>query len=189
MESIFEKETNLEVEQLLKLKRLEKPDDTYWEKFQRELYDKTLQTLVIRKPWYRRVFESASGQMHPLFPLSAIAMLLCCIIIFNPMTVQVVGDFMQGKEVIAHLEDTRLSKTITAVSSKEQISTTDVIEWIEPSFVVATFTAEPESQTDFTKIAVSKSMPTIHSTNIHYIAGHFRGSLSSVAVANVIQYQ
>jgi|GEM_PF-6103196 len=188
MQKISEKDTKLEVGQLLKLKRLEKPADAYWETFQNELRDKTLQTLVTRRPWYRRVLDSVEGQMQPFLQLSAAAILLVCFVASNYQLVQreTVNAVSCVNATVAS-GDASSAVEMTGVQSPEPGTSSAVVELGEPSFVVAAFAAEPENQSNFTKVAVSKSMPTVNSSNIHYIAGHFRDAFSSVAVSNVVR--
>ena len=40
------------IEDLLKVKRAEQPNEAYWEKFDLELREKTLQTFIQQEPWY-----------------------------------------------------------------------------------------------------------------------------------------
>ena len=40
------------LEDLLKVKKAEQPNDAFWEKFDRELQEKTLQTFIQQEPWY-----------------------------------------------------------------------------------------------------------------------------------------
>ena len=41
------------LEDLLKVKKAEQPNDAFWEKFDRELQEKTLQTFIQHEPWYQ----------------------------------------------------------------------------------------------------------------------------------------
>ena len=43
------------LEDLLKVKKAEQPDDIFWEKFDRDLQEKTLQTFIEQEPWYHNV--------------------------------------------------------------------------------------------------------------------------------------
>ena len=43
---------HLKLEDLLKVKKAEQPNDAFWEKFDRELQEKTLQTFIQQEPWY-----------------------------------------------------------------------------------------------------------------------------------------
>lgn len=40
------------LEDLLKVKKAEQPNNAFWEKFDRELHEKTLQTFIRQEPWY-----------------------------------------------------------------------------------------------------------------------------------------
>ena len=54
------------LEDLLKLKKAELPDDAFWEKFDRDLQNKTLQTFIEREPWYRNWANLASQYARSL---------------------------------------------------------------------------------------------------------------------------
>ena len=48
------------LEDLLKVKKAEQPDDVFWEKFDRDLQEKTLQTFIKQEPWYRNLANKFS---------------------------------------------------------------------------------------------------------------------------------
>jgi hypothetical protein len=48
------------LEDLLKVKKAEQPDDVFWEKFDRDLQEKTLQTFIGQEPWYRNLANKFS---------------------------------------------------------------------------------------------------------------------------------
>ena len=48
------------LEDLLKVKKAEQPDDVFWEKFDRDLQEKTLQTFIEQEPWYRNLANKFS---------------------------------------------------------------------------------------------------------------------------------
>lgn len=187
MDTISARETNLKVEQLLKLKRFEKPSEEYWEKFQRELHRKKLQALVGHRPWHTMLLEHLSRRLFPLWSLLATASLLVSFFVVNRMTIPVNEDVIAGlaSNVVVNHENAFLSEAVPSVKEVAEVNTaTAVIELSEPSFVVAAFTAEPETHAQFTKVAVSKNMPKVNSSNIHYIAGH---AFTHVAEAHIIQ--
>lgn len=64
-------ETQISLEQLLRLKRHEKPGDAFWEKFDRELEKKRLQAMVTRDPWPVRLFHSMLVYFHPTVAVGA----------------------------------------------------------------------------------------------------------------------
>lgn len=54
------------LEDLLKLKKAEQPDNAFWEKFDRDLQNKALQTFIEREPWYRNWANLASHYARSL---------------------------------------------------------------------------------------------------------------------------
>ncbi|MBI3884901.1 MAG: hypothetical protein HY302_04130 [Opitutae bacterium] len=61
------------VEQLLRLKRAERPTDEFWTRFERELRQKQLAALVERRPWWQRVPQLLVRRTY--LPLGATAIL------------------------------------------------------------------------------------------------------------------
>ncbi len=49
--------SRVSVEDLLKLKRAEKPDDAFWDRFDAQLHQRMLQTLVKKDPWHLQVLR------------------------------------------------------------------------------------------------------------------------------------
>ena len=45
-----------QLEALLRLKRSENPDAQFWERFDAELHQRMLRTLVQKEPWYRQLY-------------------------------------------------------------------------------------------------------------------------------------
>ena len=50
-----ERQAGINLEDLLRLKRSERPSDQFWNEFDRELHQRMLQTLVKKDPWYLQV--------------------------------------------------------------------------------------------------------------------------------------
>lgn len=71
----LDRKTPVTLEDLLRLKRAERPAAEFWDRFDRELRTKQLAALVERKPWWKRVPQVIAGVVrHPL-PLGATAVL------------------------------------------------------------------------------------------------------------------
>ncbi|MBL4574776.1 MAG: hypothetical protein JKY51_01580 [Opitutaceae bacterium] len=64
------------LEQLLKFKRLEKPEPAFWEKFDRELRHKQLASLVEKQPWYSQFKGFALLFARKSSPVAAFAVVL-----------------------------------------------------------------------------------------------------------------
>ncbi len=61
------------VEQLLRLKRAERPTDEFWTRFERELRQKQLAALVERRPWWQQVPQLLARRTY--LPIGATAIL------------------------------------------------------------------------------------------------------------------
>ena len=71
-----ERKEDTRLEDLLLLKRHEKPDDLFWDKFDRELEAKRLMVLVNRQPWYHRLSHALMQRVYPLSAMGAAALVL-----------------------------------------------------------------------------------------------------------------
>jgi len=69
----------IQVEDLLRLKRHEKPDDAFWGKFDRELHQQMLRTLVKKDPWYIQISRGFSGHFAQSIGVVAAAIALAVV--------------------------------------------------------------------------------------------------------------
>ena len=53
----------IEVEDLLRLKRSERPSETFWGEFDQDLHRRMLRTLVKKDPWYLQILRGLSGRL------------------------------------------------------------------------------------------------------------------------------
>ncbi|NBB78168.1 MAG: hypothetical protein GVY36_01800 [Verrucomicrobia bacterium] len=70
------RQNEVKVEDLLRLKRAERPDATFWNHFDRELHQRMLQTLVKKDPWYVQVMRGLTGRIAQTAAVGAAALLL-----------------------------------------------------------------------------------------------------------------
>jgi hypothetical protein len=63
----------VKVEDLLRLKRAERPSEAFWNTFDRELHQRMLQTLVKKDPWYVQALRGASGRIAQTVAVGAAA--------------------------------------------------------------------------------------------------------------------
>lgn len=61
----------ISLEQLIQLKRTERPDASFWEDFDRELHRRQLAALVIIEPWHRRVERALATCARRAAPAAA----------------------------------------------------------------------------------------------------------------------
>ena len=71
----------VKVEELLRLKRLERPDQDFWSSFDRELHQRMLQALVKKDPWYVQIVRGLSGRRAQTTAVGAAAAFLAMMIL------------------------------------------------------------------------------------------------------------
>lgn len=71
----------IKVEDLLRIKRAERPDGAFWSKFDRELHQRMLQTLVKKDPWYVQVLRGVSGRIAQTTAVGAAAAFLAMMVV------------------------------------------------------------------------------------------------------------
>lgn len=77
----------VKVEDLLRLKRAERPDAAFWDQFDRELHQRMLQTLVKKDPWYVQIVRGLTGRIAQTTAVGAAAALVALFAI-RPVLVQ-----------------------------------------------------------------------------------------------------
>lgn len=82
-ESTQQPEFKITLEDILRLKRREKPSAEFWDRFDRELRQKTLRALVDEEPWHRRWLRPLLGQWRIAMPLAAAAVFAMVFSIFQ----------------------------------------------------------------------------------------------------------
>lgn len=73
--------TEVKVEDLLRLKRAERPDDAFWSNFDSELHQRMLQTLVKKDPWHARLLRGISGRIAQTTAVGAAAAFLAIMVV------------------------------------------------------------------------------------------------------------
>ena len=74
-------EKEVKVEDLLRLKRAERPSEAFWNTFDRELHQRMLQTLVKKDPWYVQALRGISGRIAQTAAVGAAAAFLAMMIV------------------------------------------------------------------------------------------------------------
>lgn len=69
------------VEELLRLKRAERPDDVFWGDFDRELHQRMLQTLVKKDPLHLQVWRALSGRFTQSVGVACAAAVLALMVV------------------------------------------------------------------------------------------------------------
>ena len=71
----------VKVEDLLRLKRAERPSEAFWNTFDRELHQRMLQTLVKKDPWYVQVLRGIFGRVAQTAAVGAAAAFLAMMVV------------------------------------------------------------------------------------------------------------
>ncbi|TVP80550.1 MAG: hypothetical protein EA353_03615 [Puniceicoccaceae bacterium] len=69
------------VEDLLRIKRAERPDTAFWNTFDRELHQRMLQTLVKKDPWYVQVMRGLTGRIGQAAAAAGVAVLIAMLVL------------------------------------------------------------------------------------------------------------
>lgn len=84
-------ETEIKVEDLLRLKRSERPDEQFWNQFDRELHQRMLSTLVKKDPWYTQVLRGLTGRTAQVGFVATAAAALAVMVVVQPSSVGIEG--------------------------------------------------------------------------------------------------
>jgi hypothetical protein len=169
------------LEDLLKLKRHERPDPAYWERFQRELHEKTLRSLVKTTAVSPSGLRAFLCRWHPALPLTSAAAFVLLLA------------FSQG---IIHLPTAPSAFEASPIAQENASShvvaiadTTSTHSWDEarisgaPSYVVSAISSRSDSSSDqrYTQVAASKVLAPAHRPEVQFVSGamasHFGMSL------------
>lgn len=80
-------ETEIKVEDLLRLKRAERPDEHFWHQFDRELHQRMLSTLVKKDPWYVQALRGLTGRVAQAGFVATAAAAMAFMVVVRPAVV------------------------------------------------------------------------------------------------------
>jgi len=148
-------EKEIKVEDLLRLKRAERPNDAFWNTFDRELHQRMLQTLVKKDPWYLQLLRGVSGRIAQTTAVGAAAAFLALMMlrpvfvdsaqpVSSPTFAKQVAEVLSSAPVEVAMSD--LDTTLTPDYQIEAIRSTSsgldvgyTREYAHDTFEVATY--------------------------------------------------
>lgn len=149
------------LEDLLKLKRQEKPDQAFWDKFNKELHKKTLQELVYKPSLVSRILNIFDGYVvKPLLSAGALAILTIALFTYNHHS-----DFYSKTSLMAQQVNVVSSDAVFDHASAKK------------NFVKNTITTMTEDNCHYTNSNVSTGSI---SDGVRYLAGNL-GNLASAS--------
>ena len=113
-------EKEVKVEELLRLKRAERPGEVFWNTFDRELHQRMLQTLVKKDPWYVQVLRGVSGRIAQTAAVGAAAVFLA-LMVMRPALV----DSKRANGAYSYLQKNALDLVNSAPSVDAALSDLD----------------------------------------------------------------
>jgi len=169
------------LEDLLKLKRMERPDATFWERFEGELQQKTLRSIVhknVAQPSFRLLF----GRLHVALPLvGAVAFALTFLVTNGYLQVP---DFSSSE--VTQVAMGEPVGPVAAENAQGGDFATISAGSLQPSFVVSTLSSETASpRSAYTRVAASKSITSVYRPDVEYVSGGVASSLGSVGTAGI----
>lgn len=78
------RQKDIQLEDLLQLKRLERPAEEYWGQFDRELHQRMLRALVKKDPWYLQVMRGLSGRLGQSVALVGAGAAVFAVVLVRP---------------------------------------------------------------------------------------------------------
>jgi len=76
-----ESPNDINLEDLLRLKRSERPSETFWNDFDQELHQRMLQTLVKKDPWYLQLLRGFSGRLGQGIAVATAAAVVAMVVV------------------------------------------------------------------------------------------------------------
>lgn len=128
------RQKEVKVEDLLRIKRAERPDDAFWNSFDRELHQRMLQTLVKKDPWYVQVLRGVTGRIAQTTAVGAAAALLAMMVV-RPALVEVVEP-IQTPALASSAGQSAENISSQAVSSRQprEVAMSDLDTGLTPDY-------------------------------------------------------
>lgn len=152
-------EKSIVLEDLLKLKRHEKPDDAFWEKFDQQLHEKTLKKLVYRPSIFSRFSSLFTISFRPALTAGALALLT--IVVQRPTF------YSQATSIIVDNTPAHQTGFLSDFASVKR-------NYIKNSIIV-----ESDDDCHYANTLIS---PSTSSTGVRYLAGN----LASVSLGSTL---
>lgn len=155
----------LEVEDLLKMKRFERPDAQFWERFDRELHQRQLQALVHRESAFGRAWRQIVASLNPALGVSMAGVLVAAFVAltsFQPAVEQPQEDGMIGFSLEAPAQTIDVAAVQAADGRPVKAHS---------FFAVETIPATPARAQPYISVAANREMETGAGAGVYYVSG------------------
>lgn len=144
--------SKVSLEELLRFKRAERPDQDFWKEFDSELHHRMMQTLVKKDPWPMQLMRGLSGKVAQTSAIAAAAAVLALMVIRPAFVVS--GE--QGQPVLADggVEQPSMVETSEEVLDSHLTAERDYkIEMVSASTADSGNTVTPDYELDHIEVA------------------------------------
>lgn len=161
---------SISLETLLKLKKHEQPGEEFWEAFDQQLHQRTLQTLISKQSLTGRLRAFFSVRFHPAMPAALAAFVVMALAV--PGTVS----------TIAHQTTPETQEALPQISHQSPADTTTPANITTPTAATHYVVDKIEgSQRDGQQYTVAASNTMLSSSNVRYISGKLMAGEFSVS--------
>jgi hypothetical protein len=181
-----DQQTEVTVEDLLRLKRAERPSEEFWGEFDRGLHQRMLQTLVKKAPWYEQVMLGLTGRFARSSAIAAAAVLVALLLV-RPSFLSSAPAGQSVANRAAAMPDVAAPVVAVAISD---LSYADVASHANASYygieVISGADSSPEA--GFERDFGMDSMQVASYDSVSYSAGsaHSLVSFASAGVASLV---
>lgn len=156
------------LESLLQAKRYEKPNDEFWESFDEELKQKTLQSIV-KKRSYREVFlEFIAEGFKPVLTLSVCAVFTIYLVYYD-----------------AGMKSDSVSPELVAINNSElDVNFSEVLVEGQKSFSRDMLSYNDSGIKGYSKVFASRSVGSAANTGVKYVTNSFNNSGLATAMTH-----
>jgi len=158
----------ISLEELLEFKRLERPDSSYWERFDRELRAKPWQGMVRQPSLGQRLRSRAAVLGAFAVPAGAFTALALTVFWSAPVAPPPTGDASPAQVAAVDVVPS-VEKEAAAVEPEKAAGPAEIAGDADPHFVVGSFTASDSSNDAFTTVAATHYMPATQRDGVHFV--------------------
>ncbi len=159
----------LTVEDLLRVKRLEKPSPEFWSAFERELQEKQLKALV-KRGWRERIWAVVAPKLTVLAPVSAVAGIAAVVFVSSWIGWTGSGDAVDSEALAGIGGESELEAV--AGDSVEMVSA-ERPRRVDSRFVVDALVPEREAGQSFRTVSAPETFTALNDGAAHYVMNVF----------------
>ncbi len=160
------------VEDLLRLKRHEQPDEAFWAQFDRELHQKTLRTLVKQRPSTRSLW-AVLGRWQAALPLAGAAAFALSLAVSN--------DLLKVPTPAPQVAVAALPTPVVTPQVQEAAMAQPVGS---PSFVVSALPSQEAFSTEnYRQVPASRAMTPAHRPDVQFVGGSIAAAIPHTGYA------